>query len=543
MQTKIKEGIYFKSLIFKNRGKIIFCSFLGFLCSVFIVSFAFTSKFLLDEAFVSTPNFLGSKLMWLIITLILLVIGEIVSYFFYNYFANKFINDLEKAERHSFFSKSLTIDYNEFLDKPNASYLTLLSKDISSISEGVFTVIPSFVSYVTRIGISIIMLFVLDYIFASIFLAVGVIIFILSKLLRKKNKEFNTYLMAEEEKVLGFYNESLVNTDILRIFNNYPAVYKKEEQINSSYVLSKNKKYNFNIVINTLFSFLLRISFVLAIGYFSLNFNPSFTAGSMLGSVQLISNIEGPFSSLSGLFSKYYSLISNSTRIEEIFNKKTQIKEPLKEEFKNIEIKDVSFCYKQNENVLNNINLEILPKEFIVIEGISGAGKSTFIKLLLGLLKPTSGTLTVNNKLETYDVSNLFAYVPQNNFIIFGTLEDNLRYFNDSISKEKMIDVLSHVGLDKYANKLDTKLSNLSDGMSIGEIQRIGIARAILLDSEILVLDEASSSLDVANEEKILTYLKSLKRTIIFISHRSVVKSFATKVIKFNKGSVKVELL
>ncbi|MEG1639241.1 MAG: ATP-binding cassette domain-containing protein, partial [Erysipelotrichaceae bacterium] len=78
-----------------------------------------------------------------------------------------------------------------------------------------------------------------------------------------------------------------------------------------------------------------------------------------------------------------------------------------------------------------------------------------------------------------------------------------------------------------YIDKLDTMLSSLSDGMSIGEIQRIGIARAILLDSEILVLDEASSSLDVANEEKILTYLKSLKKTIIFISHRSVVKSFA----------------
>ncbi|MEG0823785.1 MAG: ABC transporter ATP-binding protein, partial [Erysipelotrichaceae bacterium] len=436
-----------------------------------------------------------------------------------------------------------TIDYNEFLDKPNASYLTLLSKDISSISEGVFTVIPSFVSYVTRIGISIIMLFVLDYIFASIFLAVGVIIFILSKLLRKKNKEFNTYLMAEEEKVLGFYNESLVNTDILRIFNNYPAVYKKEEQINSSYVLSKNKKYNFNIVINTLFSFLLRISFVLAIGYFSLNFNPSFTAGSMLGSVQLISNIEGPFSSLSGLFSKYYSLLSNSSRIEEILNKKTASKSPLKEEFKRIDINNVSFSYKENQNVINNISFDILPKEFILIEGISGAGKSTFVKLLLGLLKPNSGTLTINNKLETYDVSNLFAYVPQNNFIIFGTLEDNLRYFNDSISKEKMIEVLTNVGLDKYIDKLDTMLSSLSDGMSIGEIQRIGIARAILLDSEILVLDEASSSLDVANEEKILTYLKSLKKTIIFISHRSVVKSFATKVIKFTKGSIKVEVL
>ena len=207
----------------------------------------------------------------------------------------------------------------------------------------------------------------------------------------------------------------------------------------------------------------------------------------------------------------------------------------------NIELKNIEFCYDTNKPVLKNINLKIIKGEFIGIAGLSGAGKTTFVDIIAGLLTPNKGEILIDGKIQTLPLK--IGYIPQEISIINATIRENVAFGSDEIDDAKIIDAL------KKAQLCDFIMQNYSDGIyanpfvdstgfSQGQKQRLAIARALYSNPDILILDEATSSLDLKTEDELCSVLLSLRgeKTILAIAHRlSTIKS-ADRIV-FMKNS------
>ena len=214
-----------------------------------------------------------------------------------------------------------------------------------------------------------------------------------------------------------------------------------------------------------------------------------------------------------------------------LFNKKHnkinyKTKKKSKFKFKKIlELKNISFQYKvSKENYLfKNLRLKIRKNEMIGIYGQSGYGKSTIAKIILGLIKPIGGHISLDRKKINFkqidQYQSLFGYLPQENLFIPGTIKENIAFGEEEINEKKLIEALKKSNCLEFVNKLTEDGKNFSTG----QLQRLALARIIYFDNEIIVLDEPTSSLDPQAENKFIKLVNSLKKykTIIIISHKS----------------------
>jgi ABC-type bacteriocin/lantibiotic exporter with double-glycine peptidase domain len=215
-----------------------------------------------------------------------------------------------------------------------------------------------------------------------------------------------------------------------------------------------------------------------------------------------------------------------------------------------ITLDNVSVCY-ENNFILNNININLLKGNLVAIVGASGSGKSTFIDLLLGFLKPDTGTILVDGSPRTDEnlehFQTLFSHVPQNIYLIDGSIEENitLNSFDDNVDRFRLTKCINQSGLSDFVSSLplgiDTLVGENGSWISGGQRQRIGIARALYKGSEILVLDESTSALDSDTERFVIMNLQKLKSdiTIIIVTHNEYVIRSADIIFEISNKSIK----
>jgi ATP-binding cassette subfamily B protein len=270
------------------------------------------------------------------------------------------------------------------------------------------------------------------------------------------------------------------------------------------------------------------------------------TIGFLSAIVALLSQLTGPLGNITSIIPKYYSLIASGERLRMENNQdvtylsKDEIDNFYNNEFKSLSINNVSYSYldKYGNKVeaLKNFNLNINKNEKILIKGHSGGGKSTLFKLILSLLTPESGELLINEEPLNKRYEKLFAYVPQDNLLMEGTIKEVITLFSDNPNNElfnKALDISeSSTFVNALANKGDTYLNEKGSGLSLGEMERIAIARAIYSDSPILLLDECSASLDSNTEAKVMSNILNMQnKTIVLISHHKYDEKLFDKVI------------
>ena len=177
----------------------------------------------------------------------------------------------------------------------------------------------------------------------------------------------------------------------------------------------------------------------------------------------------------------------------------------------------------------------------LCIMGESGSGKSTIFKILLGLYEPQKGEITVNGNipLDT-SIRGIFAYVPQGNMILSGTVRENITICNENVTEEEIIKATKAAEIYDIIKALpdgfDTELSERGGGLSEGQLQRISIARALLTKAPVLLLDEATSALDEATETKVLNNIKEIEgKTILFVTHRNTSLKVCDKILHIEK--------
>ena len=232
-------------------------------------------------------------------------------------------------------------------------------------------------------------------------------------------------------------------------------------------------------------------------------------------------------------------------------NKEIYSKSSFTDTFKSLSIQNLNFCYPNNKiNILNNININISKNEFIGIVGESGSGKTTLINLISGLIRITKGSILVNN-INLNDINTdwqkKIGYVPQNIFLLDDTIKKNIAFeINDSIISEEQINKSIKLAmLENFINELpeneNTQIGERGNKLSGGQIQRIGIARALYNQPEILILDEPTSALDEKKEKKFIENLNKIKNniTIIIISHKYNAIKYCDKVFELFDGKIK----
>ena len=295
------------------------------------------------------------------------------------------------------------------------------------------------------------------------------------------------------------------------------------------------------------------------------------TLGTLTAVTQLISQIQSPFANITGYLPRFYAMTASAERLMEIEyfeEEETEPALPLDEinnlyndKLLEIGLSDVCFTYyppseKVNELskdgmpvVLNGINVSVRNGEYVAFTGHSGCGKSTVIKLLMSIYSPDSGECFIRTNDGIIPLTNrfhrLFAYVPQGNKLMTGTVReavafaDKSRMHDDEKIEQALKVACAYEFVSELENGADTLLGERGTGLSEGQMQRIAVARAVFSESPVLILDEATSSLDTATEQRLLQNLRSMTdKTVIIVTHRPAALEICDRVMKFTEKGV-----
>ncbi|MCQ2742780.1 MAG: ABC transporter ATP-binding protein/permease [Bacilli bacterium] len=515
-------------IVASQRKTIVILAVLSSSLSLFMVAFAFLSKLLLDniaqqERFICFAIAMG----------VCILIEAGLKLFMNFYYAKAKVN-LENRIKEETLFRFLNNGYRTIDKRSRGDWLNRLQNDVAVIAESVITYLPNFISLTFRIALSFAVVCFIDWKFALVLLGLGILAYFASRFIRPKSKALHKKSQEEEGRVLSFYQESVHNAFLLKLFSRRDKIASQCSEIQDKYAKAKIRFTRFSIFVNTTFTFFMRLSYLGALIYASIliaNSGGTVGYGNLLVMIQLIAQIEGPFSSLSGLLPRYYAALGSIERIEETSGEKSNADQIA--DFSSLSIDNVSFGYDGSDPLFANISFNVAKGRFLLISAPSGRGKTTLLKVLMGAYEPSSGQVNVDGSNEK-DRTSLFAYVPQGNYLVPGTIRENLSLFGDP-SDEEIEKAVELVALkDKIAslpNGLESKLYDLGSGFSEGEGQRLSIARAYLSNRPILVLDECTSALDEDTARTVLSNLRSSGKTIILVSHKAESREFADEVI------------
>lgn len=363
---------------------------------------------------------------------------------------------------------------------------------------------------------------------------------------------------VENRKQLGE-----VNNHIAESFKNIFMIksFSKESYMERKYGLILENNYETLEKVNfydSIFSPIIRIiraaviAFVAVVSSKDLNYL-GISVGMAAASIDLISSLFSPVENLGMELQSIQKSLSGVKRVDEFLNEeedKKEAKEICNFDLKSVDIRfnNVSFAYEKGKEVLKDINVQINPCEKVTFTGRTGVGKSTLFKLVVGLLRPTEGSITINGtdvfQIPNKDKRKIFGYVEQNFHMIKGTVADQVSLGDCDITMDQIKNTLNMVGLLEYVEGFehgcDTIVQN-DNIFSQGQRQLLSIARALVNNPPVLIFDEITANLDQVTEEKIVSVIEKAgeNRTILTISHRLSSMASADKIVILEKGRVK----
>ena len=439
--------------------------------------------------------------------------------------------------------------------------LNRIEGDVSAVSNSIVSYIPSvFTKLAQFIGCLAVVLYYDPTM--AIFAFMSTPFFVLSsritaKMLRKYNKESREM----NGKILSFYSESVQNLQTIKAFDltkRYVEQMKMNLQLHRKIKLDYDR---FSIVMSLCMSL---IGLVVAYtcygwGVYRL-WQGAISYGTMTLFLQISGQLTSSFSSIVSLFPGAVTIATAAGRIMEITDlpleeRKDSVKAEKMEKSANecgitIACNSLEYTYPDGDKpVVSNASFKAVPGETIAFIGPSGEGKTTLLRLILGLVEPQSGEITVETndgqKISVSESTRRFcSYVPQGNAIFSGTVADNLRIVRPEATDEELIEALKTADAWNFIQELPlglyTEISEKGVNFSEGQVQRISIARAVLRDAPIIVMDEATSALDTATEETVLANMMKAypNRTRIITTHRPSMLQYCTRVYRINESGI-----
>ncbi len=549
----MKEAFKHITWFFKLEWKrYILCAFLLLLVSIIPAIPTRILGIAIDE--IANGTITKEKLVIFVLLLVILPLLIYIINIFYHYTMNFLGHNLAYKLRENYLSHLFDLDTKAYENYNKGDLIARATNDLNNLMILATTFLQQVIYYIATIITALVMMISINpYLsLASIFF-MPICIFYLNKKRKEKRKYYKThheiYALMTENVI-----ESIEGLKTVRAYGQEDSDFKKTKKAIDDDVNSWKKILSFEAFFQPLFEMIYVLAYLIAItlgAYFVIN--NDITPGDLVSFLLYVGMLYTPLVGLSNVLNNINNITISDARVNEIMNIKPlvyDIENPSHiQKFQKIIFDHVSFKYEFDDfDVIDDISFTINSGETIGIVGKTGSGKSTLIRQIIREFNVTKGKIIIDDQeISNYaieDIRNLVGYVPQNHILFRRTVDENILVGNPNAKETEIINAILASDFQKDVDNLPLgrkqMVSELGISLSGGQKQRLSIARALVKNPEILILDDSLSAVDAITEENIITNLRNMRKgkTNIIISHRFASIAKADKIIVLNDGKI-----
>ncbi len=510
------------------------------------------TKIAVDD-YIANADYDGLLLIGILLfsSLLLQAVVQFFLTYFMQYLGQKVLFDL----RTQIFNHIQKLALKFFDKTPIGRLVTRATNDVEALGELFSSGIVMVFSDVFIIIWILVFMFFMDFSLSLVTLSVLPVLIYGTFLFKRKARESYRDVRLHLARLNSYMQEHVTGMSVVQIFNKEKDELKKFSSINKDYRTANIKSVFYYAIFFPSVELLSSIAVGLIIWYGGGEVvQSSLTIGVLFAFIQFTEMFFRPIRDLSEKYNIMQTAMASSERIFKLIDNDTMVKNPnnpvkLTNVRGQIEFKNVWFAYNKEDYVLKDISFSINPGETVAIVGHTGAGKTSIINILTRFYDINKGSILLDGinieKLDKRELRKYVSMVLQDVFLFSGNIESNINLNNDSIDKSKILEAAAAVGADKFIdalpNKYDEEVKERGATLSVGQKQLISFARALAYDPQILILDEATSSVDTETEHLIQKAIEKLLvgRTAIVIAHRLSTIQSADKIIVLHKGEIR----
>lgn len=439
----------------------------------------------------------------------------------------------------------LRSEWNGRERRHSGDVINRLESDVSNVVTFITETLPNTLSVVLLFFGAFAYLFTLDRLLAVITVALLPLFVVLSKVYVRRMRHLTRQVRNSDSQVQSVLQETIQHRVLIKTLESDDAMVGKLESTQSQLRRNVIQRTRFSLLSNFILNFGFSLTYLIAFLWAAVRMSMhTLSFGGMTAYLQLVNRIQSPARNLSRIVPAFVSVFTAAERLMELEEPPLEEQgDPIVVEAPcGVKLDDVSYGYNDGDGrVIDHLSFDFRPGTCTAILGETGAGKTTLIRLILALLRPQEGEISLyhadgdGQQLSPRMRCN-FVYVPQGNTLMSGTIRDNLLMGSPTATDDEMYDALHQACADfvsQLPDGLDTRCSESGAGLSEGQAQRIAIARALLRNRPVMLFDEATSALDIDTERRLLAnVLGSRQHTIIFITHRPAVVEYCDEVLR-----------
>lgn len=459
------------------------------------------------------------------------------------------------------FSVVMSRDYASVKKYHSGDIMNRSFADADTVAGSLVWIPVEVCSLTTTLIASIIYLTVLQWKLALVLIICFFSISFAALPLRPFIQRYHKRVMEKYGKARSFLQELMDNMLVVQSFQAVSGSCAYADELLGDYRKIRVRRSAFSAGVGVASSLAINVAYIIGLGWCGLGIvNGTISFGTLSAVWQLVGRIADPAKRATKILPQYYVMTASAERLQELERipqekaDATTDWNAVSTTFSQIRLRDISFSYTdpadEKTHVLNHLNLNVHSGEFIAITGHSGIGKSTLLRLVLGVFTPNSGTRQVlwgSGEISELDAGAraMIAYVPQGNFLMSGTIRDAIHFWGEGIPNPERMEKACRIAevssfLSQLPRGLDTELGERGVGLSEGQLQRIALARAIYSGKPVLLLDEATSALDEDTEAKVLENLRSCNdRTVIIVTHRKGTLKICNRIVEMDNGGIR----
>ena len=540
----------------KYKGSILWYIFLGVFGIATGLAGSVISKYIID----AVTGYDSTGLVPAAVAYVLLQLFTIGSRAWTSLISEKIVIKVDQEIRADVYDKIMDADWEALSQFHSGDLLNRVDNDVSTVSGSVLRWVPDLVTRLLQFTGTLGVILYFDPTLALLALISAPVTLIVSRSIANRIHNYNKKIRKVSSDVMVFNEESFQNVQLIKAFGLAELYKKKLRNVQETYKKIRLDYNRFHVTTSSGMSLVGNVVTMACFGWGVYRlWTGHITYGTMTLFLQLATTLSGSFSALVHMVPSAISAATAAGRLMSVTRLpkekhlcKVKAKELIQSK-KGIEVRadEISFQYDTGKKVLQKASFVAKPGEIVAIVGPSVEGKTTMLRILLGLVSAWEGSVTVNaSGEESIPVSaatrGLFAYVPQDNVMFADSIAENLRIMKADATDEQINEALRKACAYDFVHKIPTGLKSPirenGGGFSEGQIQRLAIARALLSEAPVLLLDEATSALDVATERKILRNIldRSSKQTCIITTHRPSVLSMCDRIYRISDCKMEV---
>lgn len=524
MKNYLRKQAAVRRLLQPYQSRILLLCVLAVLSALLQVGFAVLSSYVIDAALSYSPRLP----LWgvLLAVDLLAVVGLHAAL---NWISGSTTDRCVAAMRHSLLETAAYSHDRKLHDCHSGELLSRGMEDVYTVCDGAVTILPSLVSQVARLIASLGAVLFLHPPLAVLALLAGVLLAGAVAALRPVLKDRYARMRRADEQVLSGMQENLQQLELIQSLSAQEQVLSRFAKRLKSSLKAKDSRRKWVVGYSSLLSAASRLGTgVVLLGGAGLVAGGMLSYGSLTAMVQLLHQLRSPVLGLSGLWTQLAGVEVAAERLAELTAPGDKVQQRPVSAVHAVVFEDVSFTYPEEDTpVLEHFSARLPMEPWVCVTGVSGKGKTTLFKLMLGLYIPQHGRIYLDTEEGEIpcgpDTRHLFAYVPQDYALLSGTILENLTLVApdaDAPARAAALEAAQADFVRELAGGEQTHIGELGTGLSKGQLQRLAIARAILMDRPIFLLDECTSALDATTEEAVLAGLHALGKQAILVTHR-----------------------